>query len=496
MTSLKPVFLLCASDPQYESDHVSKRALRGVQAEIIKRVEQFVGAHEGGVMTILSSRQTGKNETAAVLQRRHLWRNQNSPYKSSWIRTAPTHEPQIVNSKKRLEELMRIDRKNTIHHPLFFKEKIRKSEGYIWQLGNATVEFMSSGPHSNVVGATASECLDMDEAHKLASMAKFEEDFMPFTASTNAATLLWGVASDGMDPVEWYRKHNKENGNDHLNLYYPCGIWEEALPAYREHLQRRVQALGWEHPIIKTQYRLIPVSQEGTFINATQARSLFESEHDRELGPRPGATYEILIDLAAGNENFNPDASFDAYDTDANDTTATDSTVLWVYKVTDEICGNNIYPVLHIVNCYWWTGVPLPKQEEEVKSLIKYWRAQKITVDGVGVGRQLAESLEQCFGTFMINKYIATSTTISEDCFDLLARLNYSAVKMFRNDGSLEWSQFEKQVTWTKYTSNGGKMTLIKPSSDKHIDMVKALTYTNQNHPENSIHTIISNESE
>jgi len=486
----KDVFKRCLIDPMWESVHISLRPLRKIQAEIVSRVEAFLHSGNGGVMPIVSARQTGKNETSAVLQRRHLFRNQYSELKKSWIRTAPTHEPQIVNSKKRLEELMKIDIKNVIHHPLFQEQKIKKSEGYIWQVGNATVEFMSSGPHSNVVGATASYCLDMDEAHKI-DKAKFDEDFMPFTASTNAGTLLWGVAADGLDTIEWYRQSNAESGNKHLNLYYPCDLWAEVNPIYRSHVEGRVQALGWDHPIIKTQYRLIPVANEGTFINAKQAHNLFDSSHERELFPRPNVQYEMLIDLAGGNEDFNPDKEFIG-----EGETHTDSTVIWIYEVTRIICQNNIYPVVKISNMYWWTGVPLPQQQEQIKRLILDWRVSKVTVDGVGIGRQIAESLEQDFGTFIVNKYIASSSTISEDCFDLLARLNYSAVKMFRDDASPDYAEFKRQVSWTKYSSSQGKMTLSKPKADKHIDMVKALTYINRNKPEAYIHQILSVESD
>ena len=117
-------------------------------------------------------------------------------------------------------------------------------------------------------------------------------------------------------------------------------------------------------------------------------------------------------------------------------------------------------------------------------------------IDGVGVGRQMAEALEQEFGVFMVNKYIATSTSISEDCFDLLARLNYDSIKMFQNDGSPEYEEFTRQVGWTKYASKLGKMTLAKPKGDRHIDMVKALTYLRLNSPDNSEHVISANESE
>lgn len=491
---LKELFLRCNENPAFEAQYVSKRPLRGVQAEIIKRVEKHVAAHDGGVVTIQSSRQTGKNETSALLQRRHLWRNQNSLHKSSWIRTAPTHEPQIVNSKKRLEELMRVDRKNVIGHPLFLNKKIQKSEGYIWKLGNATVEFMSSGPHSNVVGATASECLDMDEAH-FVDRKKLDEDFMPFVASTNAVTLLWGVAANGLDAIEAYRQVNIENKRLDLNLYYPCDVWMEVNPIYAAHVNGRVQALGYDHPIIKTQYRLLPVANEGTFLNRRQVESLLNGQHERLAAPIVGRQYEFLIDVAGGNEEFDPDDAMKSLDTDSDESTDTDSTIVWIYEVTQEVAKNNLFPVIRLVNMVQWTGVPLPVQEPEIVELIEKWNPMKVTVDGVGVGRHLAESLEQKYGTYIVKKYIANSTTVSEDCFDLLARLNYSAVKMFKDDESKEYKEFVRQLGWTKYQSARGKMNLIKPKSDKHIDMVKAITYINQNSPDNIVHEILFNES-
>lgn len=491
MSGLEDLFKACWLDPQFESEHMSMRPLRGVQAEIIKRVENFVEAHEGGVMTILSSRQTGKNEVSAVLQRRHLWRRQNSRHVASWIRTAPTYAPQIVNSKKRLTEILQLSEKGEIRHPSFLGAALRRSEGYIWQVGNATVEFLSSGKNANVVGATASECLDMDEAHKI-DKAKFDEDFAPFTASTNAGTLLWGVAGDGHDTIEAYRQTNIAEKRDELNLYYPCEVWMDVSDIYRAHVENRVKALGWDHPIIKTQYRLLPVSQEGTFISKTQAQNMFSGEHDRELKPRPGVSYEMLIDIAAGNEDFNPDQALGAEDEDQ--VTATDSTIIWIYEVTEDLCANNLFPVLRIRDLNWWTGVPLPKQEQEIVKLIEHWKVQKVTVDAVGVGRQIAEALETKFGPFTVKKYTATRTSISEDCFDLLARLNYGGVLMFGDDGSPEYQQFTKQVGWTKYSSALGQITLIKPKADMHIDMVKGLTYINQNKPEMTIHQILSAE--
>lgn len=485
---LVELYLRCSRDPAWEALHVSKRPLRGPQAEVIKRVEAFVAKHEGGVMTIRSARQTGKNEIAAVLQRRHLWHHQFSPYRRTWIRTAPTYKPQIVNSKKRLNEMLRIGFSRTIQYPTFNRQRLIQEEGYIYRVGNAAVEFISSGPTANVVGATANECLDMDEAHKV-DKAKFDEDFAPFTASTNAATLLWGVASDGLDTIEYYANYNREAGRDDLNIHLPCEVWMEANPAYAAHIEDRTNKLGWDHPIMKTQYRLIPVSAEGAFLQPRQIRSLLSGLHERQRSPRWGSIYHILIDVAASNEEFNPEDQLEG-----EEQTSTDSTVVWVYEVTRETAENNHFPIIRIVDVHWFTGAMLETQHREIEKIIQHWRAFKVCVDAVGVGRQMAESLKFKFGEPVVNAYVASSTTVSEDCFDLLARLNFDSVKMFQNDGSPEWAEFERQCGWTKYTSDKGKMKLMKPRGDMHIDMVKALTYINRNTPISGQHAIYSNE--
>jgi len=490
----KDLYLRCAKDPQFESEHINlgdrPRPLRGPQADLIKKVESHVSRRDGEVMCIRQARQTGKNEEAAILHRRHLWKRQNHSSSQVWIRTAPTWVPQITNSKKRLRDLLDLTSSNIIKHPLFSRGKLIKEEGYIWRLKKASIEFISSGPHSNVVGATANVCLDMDEAHKV-NKDKFDEDFAPMTASTSAAILLWGVAADGMDLIQYYHDHNIENNRPDLNIDLPCDLWMEGSPAYARHVEARVRALGWDHPIIKTQYRLISVAAEGRFLSEKHVRALFDSDHEREMSPRDGSTYEFLIDVAASNEdNKNNDLEGDG-------DSATDSTIIWIYKVLQVVTPTGIFPYIHVVNLHWFTGTNLPTQDKEIKELIQFWRASKVTIDAIGVGRGLAESLVEAFGEMVVNAYHATPTTVSQDCFDLLARLNHKSVLMFRNDGSEEYKEFERQCSWTKYASKEGKMKLTKPSGAKrHIDMVKALTYINQNSPQYSVQEFYSIESD
>lgn len=480
--------LACIDDPAYEAEVVSERPLRGKQIEVINRIEQHVAAHNGGVMTVKMSRQTGKNELSAILQRRHLLMRQNHTSYQCWIRTAPTHKPQIVNSKKRLREVMNVGDKNVIRYPLFANRKLIKEEGYIWRVGNAAIEFLSSGPQSNVVGATASTCLDMDEAHKV-DKDKFDEDFMPFTANTNAATLLFGVGGNGLDTLQHYIDLNEEMGREDLNICIPCTYWMEIHEPYRQHVEGRIQALGIDHPIIRTQYFLESIAAMGRFMNQRQLDNLFSGTHYRHATPHHASRYEMLVDIAAANEEYNPDDTIKGIEE-----VQTDSTAIIIYEVTDEVGVNGLFPVILIRNIIWLTGTSLGTDEGMIQEAIETWRPGKVTIDAIGVGRQIAESMEKKYGPTMVNAYTANTESVAADCYDLLARLNYATVKMWNNDNSPEWNEFERQAGWTQYAADKGRMKLIKPKAEMHIDMVKALTYIHQNSPVAGISKILVNE--
>jgi len=484
----KPLFERCISDVEYEAREVSKRPLRGPQAEMLIKIEEHVARHDAQVMTIKSSRQTGKNEVEAIAERRHLWLRQYSPRYQCWIRTAPTHKPQLVVSKKRLREHLQLDAHNKIHHPLFLKQKLSKEEGYIWRLRNAGVEFLSSGAQANVVGSTASTCLSMDEAHKV-DKNKFDEDFMPFTADTSAATLLWGVGGNGLDTLQHYIDYNNDNKMRHLNLCYPCDYWMEVHPPYRTHVDSRVNVLGWDHPIIITQYLLESIAARGLYLNKKQTNSILDGNHERQLTPRPGRSYEMIIDIAGGNEEFNPDDLLQGFED-----VPVDSTAIIIYEVTGELAINNLFPVLNIVDIIWLTGTDLGIDEKMIYDSIKRWNPRKTTIDAIGVGRQIAENMEKKFGKSMIVKYSASDQDVSEDCYDLLARTNFDSIKMFNNDESPEWLEFERQLGHTQYKAQKGKMKLIKPKPNLHIDILKALTYINRNNPKAGIVELLSNE--
>jgi hypothetical protein len=249
-------------------------------------------------------------------------------------------------------------------------------------------------------------------------------------------------------------------------------------PPYADHVERRVNALGWDHPVIITQYLLKSIAAKGRFINKKQEMSLFSQGHLRETSPRYGRRYQMVVDVAGGNEEFNPDDLLQGFEgVDA------DSTAIIIFEVTDQMSVNGIFPIVRIVDIIWLTGTDLGVDEDMVDAAIKHWSPEKVCIDGVGVGRQLSETMVKRYGESMIKMYVASDTDVSEDCFGTLARLNADSIKMFSDDDSPEYREITRQVTHTQYASNKGKMKLIKPKSDQHIDIVKALTYIDRLNP-------------
>jgi hypothetical protein len=97
----------------------------------------------------------------------------------------PTWKPQIAERDAQVGK--RVLAKNVITIGRWVKES-----GYIYRIGMARIFFLSGGPSSNVVGATADTLLECDEAQDVL-IHKWDKDFAPMAASTNATRVFWGT---------------------------------------------------------------------------------------------------------------------------------------------------------------------------------------------------------------------------------------------------------------------------------------------------------------
>ncbi len=446
----------------HRSEIMQMQPLYWPQVEAIKLIEQRIAEKNGGIITIRSSRQTMKNECSAMVQARALTKHYREG--GEYIRTAPTWKPQIVTSRKRLERIL-------FNDPL--SKGTRPRYGFTFERGPVSIIFLSSDRNAQVVGATASVALDLDEAHKV-DAGKFEEDFSPMCAFNNVPVIMWGVAADQNDLLYEYRQKNEKDCPEN-NLQYPAPIWCEIRPEYAKHFEERVAKLGIDHPVIKTQYLLEDIKALGGFLNEWQIASILSGDHKRRKSPKEGCSYVVLIDIAGEAEEEETDPFKKSFG-------QRDATVALVVEV-DKRKLKNDFPLFRIVDLFWWVGrslaegpSQLPGQQATLLKILELWKPFSVVVDARGVGEQMAAYFAGKYGE--VNEYKANIQSVSDDCYDTLALANNERIKLFKDDGSDEYQEFVRQLEHTKYQIvQHDKMKLTKPKSNAHIDMVKALTY-------------------
>jgi hypothetical protein len=154
--------------------------LRPYQAAIARAVLSRVFAREGGSISIEIARQGGKNELSAQVELVTLLAHAAAG--GTIVKAAPTQTPQARISRDRL--LSRAARTGL--------EGAVRAVGDTVRCGQASAHFLSADPGANVVGHTASLLLEVDEAQAV-DPDKFDRDFRPMAASTNAPVVYYGT---------------------------------------------------------------------------------------------------------------------------------------------------------------------------------------------------------------------------------------------------------------------------------------------------------------
>ena len=175
------------------------------------------------------------------------------------VKAAPTFNPQALVSLRRLQD--RLDDGG-------FAGKWRLEGGNIVRVDRAQQTFLSAEPTSNVVGATADVLLELDEAQDV-ERDKFLKEFRPMGATGNATTVLYGTPWDGGSLLETMSEENRElERKDGVRRDFRFD-WEAVAacsPLYGRYVESERARLGEEHPLFRTQYRLLPIAPgEGMF---------------------------------------------------------------------------------------------------------------------------------------------------------------------------------------------------------------------------------------
>jgi hypothetical protein len=418
---------------------ILNRPLRPYQAEAAAAIAASVIGRQGLTFVVEMSRQAGKNELSAILESYLL--TLYSLAGGQIVKASPTFKPQTLNSIQRLT-----DRLKTPWHI----GRVKKRSGYIVEFGDARAMFFSADPKSSVVGATASLLLEADEAQDIRA-GKWDKDFEPMRASTNATIVMWGTAWTTNTLLYLVRQacERAQNKDGKRRVFvYPCDEVARCVPAYAAHVRDRVDRLGREHPLIKTQYFLEEIDAAGGLFSEA-SKALMHGTHPRTRQPEPGHVYGILIDVAGEDEEAA--GTLADLDRDELGNKRRDATQLTVVDITQ---GHGVLqPTYLVCDRRFFLGTRHTALYEQINGIVAHWAARWIVVDATGVGAGLCSFLAAKWNPRnstgagdRVIPFEFSGTTKSDLGWDFLGIVNTGRFRDHADDNSCEYRQFWYEV--------------------------------------------------
>jgi len=363
--------------------------LRAYQAEAGEAVARSVLENLGLSIVVMFPRQSGKNMLQAQLEVYLMTRFARGG--AEMVKFSPTYQPQSLNAMRRLETALQAN--------WLTRGSWKKSAGNHYRFGNAHLTFLSAAPESNVVGATASTLLQLDEAQDI-GIEKYDKQIAPMAASTNATRVFWGTAwTTHTLLARELRLARQAEARDGIRRVFCLGAEavRAEVPAYGLFVDEQVARLGRTHPMVRSQYFGEEIDAEiGLF---TPARTgLMQGSQAVQDAPEPGKTYALLVDLAGEDEQLraNPAGEGDiALSNPGRDSTAITIVVVDIRARAGDLTGK---PVYRVARRELWTGEKHSTQYARLLALVDRWQPRKVVVDASGVGAGVASFLADRLG--------------------------------------------------------------------------------------------------
>ena len=430
--------------------------LRPYQAEIARAILGRIADRRGGSISVEVSRQGGKNEVSAQVELATLLAH--ASHGGTIVKCAPTAVPQAQLSLDRLHG-------RAVEAGL---EGIVRRTGHGVRCGAARAEFLSAERGANVVGHTASLLLEVDEAQDV-DPEKFDRDFRPMAASTNAPVVYYGTPWGAGSLLARARaEHVEAERRDGVrrSFRFDWTAVAEHVPAYASYVAGERERLGERHPLFRTQYLLEEVDEAGRlFDDATLAQ--LSGDHPRLRQPTEGERYVAGLDLAGPDLQQGAGRGSDR-----------DWTVLTIARVRpgNRSGPNGLADLAHIevVEHQAWQGTAT---EDLVLALAdrlrRVWRVRRLAVDGTGVGAPVADLLTSRLGRERVEAVTFTSERKSRLGFGLLAAAHSGRLRFYASDGSREHIECLQQLTWARadYRESGAMRFDVDPARG-HDDYV------------------------
>ena len=438
------------SNPAEFCARCSGLTLRQYQAPVAQAIAESVLYQKGLSFVVIFPRQSGKNELQAQLEAYLL--TVLSKQESEIVKVSPTWKPQSLNAMRRLERVLEGN--------LLTAGRWQKESGYIYRLGRARIFFLSGEPSSNIVGATASALLEVDEAQDVLP-AKYDKEIAPMAASTNATRVFWGTAWTSQTLLaREVRAARQMEARDGVRRVWVLSAEQVAaeVPAYGQFVAGQVARLGRQHPMVRTQFFREEIDGGGGMF-PPERRERMRGEHFALGGPRPGKAYALLLDVAGEDEGAAGGAA-------GLRNPLRDATALTVVEVDPSGLGAGQLPVYRCVQRRLWTGARHADLHGEIVDIAQRWRARFVVVDATGVGAGLASFLERALPGRVI-PFVFSAASKSRLGWDFLALVDAGRWQEAADEGVLgEYGAlravFLRQLEFCQYEVTSGPGRALK----------------------------------
>lgn len=385
MVTIHPLHTLKAllRDPFAFTERTGGIRLRKYQRDPLLAILKSVLSHSGFSFVVMFPRQSGKNELQAQLECYLLALLSRTP--AEMVKISPTWRPQSLNAMRRLERVLQAN--------IITRRMWRKDSGYIYRVGNARMLFFSGAPEANIVGATASTLLEVDEAQDV-SIAKFDKDIAPMAAATNATRVFWGTAWTSRTLLaRELRAARQAEQVDGIRRAFVLTAREVAAEVedYGRFVAGQTARLGRDHPLVKTQYYSEEIDAEGGMFPPAR-RDVMRGRHAPSGSPLPSLVYAMLLDVAGEDES----AAENGVDLVNRQR---DSTALTIVQVDLSTLQDDLLkaPTYRCVHRRLWTGIKHTALYGQLHGLIENWLPQVVVIDATGIGAGLASFLQKRF---------------------------------------------------------------------------------------------------
>jgi hypothetical protein len=383
------------SDVSIFAQNISGIRLRSYQRQVACAIVDSIHRHKGFTFVVIFPRQSGKNELQAQIETYvMLMCSKNT---AEMVKVSPTWKPQAMNAMRRLERILK---RNYMTKSLWKRE-----QGYIYNLGQSRIYFLSGSPPTNVVGQTASVLLECDEAQDVL-IDKWDKEIAPMAASTNATRVFWGTAWTSQTLLAREKRlaleAQKKDGIQRVFEINADLVRKEAK-AYGKFVDGEVAKHGRNHPFIKTQYYSEEIDETGGMFPPERI-ALIHGDHDYQVEPLPGRLYAFCLDVAGSDENS---ATINLSDSGLTGS-GRDQTALTIFEIVlpgpggvlpppGVLLPGDFLPAFHIVHRRSWSGASQVALFNQIYSLAQHWQPYRLVIDATGVGEGLSSFLARSF---------------------------------------------------------------------------------------------------